>query len=256
MRRPRALPSAGIMAGVLLLCLALISCSSPASAGPPPVPMPPHPRWQSDALLGTWNDAGFDVFNNEWNAAQAGPQRIWANSFGVWGVESRQPASTSVKTYPCVQMNYNSQALTSFTRLTSTFAESMPGGSANYDAEAAYDIWLDSYKVEVMIWVDNHGRVPAGNILTRVKIGGQLFTIWQNGLDMFSFVLSGQPETSGRVDILSFFDWLLSHRFLSRSDTITQVNFGWEIASTGGSPLDFSMQRFSLSSSLAPRPTA
>jgi hypothetical protein len=252
MRPQRALLSASTVTGALLLCSALGSCSSPAPVGPAPVPMPLHPRWESDARFGTWNDAGFDVFNNEWNSSQAGPQRIWANSFGVWGVESNQPGSTSVKTYPCVQMNYNSPALTSFTGLSSTFAESMPGASANYDAEAAYDIWLDKYKVEVMIWVDNHGRVPAGNILTRVKIGGQLFTIWESGPDMFSFVLSGQPETSGRVDILSFFNWLLSHRFLSRSDTMTQVNFGWEIASTGGTALDFSMQRFSLSSSLAP----
>jgi len=249
MRRPRPLLSASVISGALLLCSALVSCSNPPSAGPAPVPMPSHPRWHSDARLGTWNDAGFDVFNNEWNSSQAGPQRIWANSFGIWGVESSQPTSPSVKTYPCVQMNYSGQALTSFTKLTSTFAESMPGASANYAAEAAYDIWLDRYKVEVMIWMDNHGRVPSGDILTRVKIGGQLFTIWQSGADMFSFVLSGQPETSGRVDILSFINWLLSHRFLSRSDTMAQVNFGWEIASTGGARLNFSMQRYSLSSS-------
>jgi len=251
MRSRSARLSAFIAAAVLLLCPALASCSSPAAVGPAPVPMPDHPQWQSDAQLGTWKDGGFDVFNNEWNSSQAGFQRIWANSFGVWGVESRQLPSTSVKTYPCVQRNYKSPALTSVTKLTSTFAESMPAASADYQAEAAYDIWLDKYKVEVMIWMDNHGRIPAGNVLTRVRIQGQKFTIWQDGPNMFSFVLSGGPEPSGQVNLLSFLNWLLNHRFLSRSDTMTQVNFGWEIASTGGTPLNFSMQSYSLSSGIA-----
>ena len=239
-----------VAAGLLALCCqAAVSCASPAPVTPAPLPMPLHPQWQSDAPLGLWRDGGFDVFNNEWNAGAAGPQRIWANSFHSWGVESTQPASSSVKTYPCVQVNYNRQALTSFTRLTSTFAESMPAASADFDAEAAYDIWLDGYNVEVMIWLDNHGRVPGGNVLTYVKIDGQEFTLWRRGPDMFSFVLSGLPETSGQINLLSFFSWLLSHRFLNRSDTMTQVNFGWEIASTGGATLDFSMQRYRLSAS-------
>jgi Glycosyl hydrolase family 12 len=242
--------AAVIGAGLLLLCgPGMASCSSGAQ-GAPPVPMPRHPQWQSGAPLGSWQNAGFDVFNNEWNRAQAGPQRIWANSFHSWGVESRQPASSSVKTYPCVQLNYRKPpALASFTRLTSTFAESMPVASASYEAEAAYDIWLNSYKVEVMIWVANHGRTPAGSILTHLRIGDREFTVWHDGPNMFSFVLGGQPETSGPINILRFFGWLVSHRFLSRSDTMTQVNFGWEIASTGGATLDFSMQRYSLLSS-------
>ena len=190
-----------------------------------------------------------------------GPAADLGELVRVWGVESTQPFSTSVKTYPCVQVNYQSPALTSFSRLTSTFAESMPVASADYDAEAAYAIWLNHYKIEVMIWVANHGRIPAGNILTRVKIGGQKYTIWQNGPDMFSFVLGGLPEPSGRVDLLSFFNWLssfdydvsaqLAHRFLTRSVMMTSVTFGWEIASTGDATMDFSMQRYSLSSSLA-----
>ena len=247
--RPRRGRLAAITATGLALfcCPALVSCSS--RVGPAPVPMPLDPQWQSDAPLGLWHDAGFDIFNNEWNSSQAGPQRIWANSFHSWGVESKQPASSSVKTYPCVQMNYQKPALTSFTKLTSTFAESMPVASADYDAEAAYDIWLDGNNVEVMIWLDNHGQTPAGNVLTHVKFGNQEFTLWKSGPDMFSFVLGGQAETSGRVDLLSFLNWLLSHRFLSRSVTMTQVNFGWEIASTDGTLLDFSMQRYSLSSS-------
>jgi hypothetical protein len=209
--------------------------------------IPQHPAWKSTARLGIWHNHGFDVYNNEWNTDEAGPQTIWANSHQHWGVESTQPNTSSVKTYPSVQKNFDDRPYTSFRRLTSTYAESMPDAALNFDAEAAYDIWLNNYNVEVMLWVDNHGQTPAGHVIAGVHICGQRFAVWQDGHDMYSFVLSGRQESSGQVNLLKALRWLVNHGYLSRSDTVTQVDFGWEIASTQGIPMNFTMTHYTLS---------
>jgi hypothetical protein len=255
-RRWFAAAPAGRLAGalaVLAACAVLASCAvyaGQASSGPAAgVPAPAHPDWVSTARFGAWNNSGFTVFNNEWNTAQAGPQRIWADSFHFWGVESRQSLPISVKTYPSVQRNYPNVPISSFARLTSTFAESMPG-TQRFGAEAAYDIWLDGFAIEVMIWVDNHGRTPSGGLIAQVRLNHQEFGVYRNGAAMFSFTLTGQQETAGKVDILAFLRWLVGHHYLQASDGLRQLDFGWEIATTDGTTLDFRMRQYALSAVL------
>lgn len=208
--------------------------------------IPQNVAWKSSAPFGLWHNGGFNVFNNEWNTSEAGPQTIWAHSFHNWGVESRQASTTSVKVYPSVQKNYRNRPYTSLKSLTSTFTESMPPASSNFIAEAAYDIWLNNFNIEVMMWVDNHRQVPAGHVIATVDIFGQKFRVWQSGHDLFSFALVGKRETSGKVHLLSALRWLVNHGLLSRSVTLRQVDFGWEIASTHGAPMDFIVTRYSL----------
>jgi hypothetical protein len=235
-----AMLASGALAGPGLAVFSTLS--APAQAA-----IPPHPAWKSSAPFGTWQNGRFDVYNNEWNTSEAGPQTIWANSYRDWGVESKQANTTSVKTYPSVQKNYNKNPrYTAFRSLRSTFTESMPS-VANFDAEAAYDLWLNNYQIELMMWVDNHKQAPAGKVIARIHIYGQKFTVWQNGNDMYSFVLSGKQETTGKAHLFSAWRWLVNHGYLSRSTTLTQVNFGWEIASTDGVPMDFTLTRYSLS---------
>jgi hypothetical protein len=207
---------------------------------------PAGSAWSSSAKFGSWNNGGFDVYNNEWNTTQAGPQLVWADSYHHWGVQSVQPNSTSVKTYPSVQRNYPNPALRTVKSLTSSFAQAMPSSSLSYDAEAAYDLWLDNYKIEVMLWVANHGQTPLGGVVGHVAISGRQYAVYQGGPDMFSFVATGKPATTGQVNLLSALQWLIKHHYLSGSDSLTQVNFGWEIASTNGVPLHFALSDYSL----------
>ncbi len=238
--RPRlAMLVAVVLAGPGLAIFATFP--SPANAA-----IPPNPAWESTAPFGTWNNGKFDVYNNEWNTSEAGPQTIWANSYRDWGVESTQADTTSVKTYPSVQKNYNNPKYTSLDGLKSRFTESMPS-AGNFDAEAAYDLWLNNYQVEVMMWFDNHKQTPAGSVIAKIHIYGKKFAVWQSGHDMYSFVLTGKQKTKGKAHLFSALRWLVNHGYLNRSDTLTQVNFGWEIASTDGVPMDFTLTRYSLS---------
>ena len=217
-----------------------------ATAVPAQASIPANPAWESSAQYGAWNTGKFDLYNNEWNTGAYGPQTIWGDSWKHWGVESTQPNSTSVKTYPSVQENYsNKPAVGSLHGLWSHFAQTMPSVS-NFDAEAAYDLWLNGNSIEVMVWVDNHGQRPSGNVIAHATFYGQKFAVWQGSNTQYSFALSGKQAKKGTIHLLKMLDWLVRHGHLSSSATLTQVNFGWEICSTDGQPMDFNVSNYSL----------
>lgn len=248
MRSPAAVAAA---AAVALAGLVLAACSSPPPSTNVHASLPATSAWKSSAKLGLWKTSGFDVFNNEWNKSQAGPQTVWADSYQRWGVVSNQPGSTSVKTYPCVQQNYHDPAIGSVTSLSSSFAEKMPPSWANYDAEAAYDMFLNNYRGgEIMVWVDNHNQTPEGNVISHTVISGRQYDVYQGSAQMFSFVLTGRQETSGHVDLQTALQWLIRHHYLKSTEVLTQVNFGFEIASTDGVPMNFTVSKFSLATNV------
>ncbi|HXZ66063.1 MAG TPA: hypothetical protein VEH05_15080 [Streptosporangiaceae bacterium] len=228
------------------VCLLAAACAAAPHPGAP-VAMPTQAAWESSAKFGLWRDGDFDVYNNAWNAAAAGPQTVWADSYRHWGVVSDQADTSSVKTYPCVQENFARTSLTALRALTSSFAESMPPAADSYDAEAAYDIWLDDYRDEVMVWVDNHGQQPAGIVSSEAVLAGQHFRVYLGNAHMVSLVLAGTHEAKGSVNLLLVLRWLVGHGYLRSTDTLTQVDFGWEIVSTDRVPLGFTLRGYSLS---------
>ena len=220
------------------------SASSSSSAPPP---SSGNWAWCSSAPLGTKNTSdGYDLYNNEWNSAEAGPQTICGNSGADWQVTSTQGGAdpTSVKTYPSVQKNYSNEAVGQFTKMTSSYAESMPSGG---DFEAAYDIWLNGLSKEVMFWVDNHGQAPAGTKRATVTLGGLTWDLYATS-GYWAFVLN-HNASSGTVDLLAGLRYLQSTGALSASDKLWQVNFGWEICSTLNKPEVFRVTSYSLASS-------
>ena len=230
--------TAAVMAAVAGIALALTSI-----AATPPGP-PANPAFESSAPFAAWNTGGYILYNDMWNPS-AGPQTIWGNSYSNWGMVSDQKG-TAVETYPCVQEDFNNPLITSLPTLTNTFTESMPD-VPGLDAEAADDVWLNNYGIEVMIWVDNVGQTPIGNIIGHTTISGQSFTVWFGGGTTYSFVLNGN-ETSGQTHILPALKWLQTHKYVPTTATLTQVDFGWEVASTDGSPMDFTMTSYWLHS--------
>jgi hypothetical protein len=221
-----------------LTCVATFAAAAPASAA-----IPPSPRWKSTAPQATWNNGGFIVYNNAWNSS-AGPQTIWANSYQHWGVESTQRAgNTAVETYPCVGKVFSDLPVSSYRLIRNGFGESMPARTKGLHAEAADDVWLNHYNVEMMIWTDNIGQSFGGDALIgHATIFGQHFAVWRNGSE-FIFALD-HNEASGMTHIQASLKWLTGHGYLKANATLTQVDFGWEIASTNGVPKDFRMTRY------------
>jgi hypothetical protein len=201
-----------------------------------------------------------NVANNMWGCgavqpgqpgAYCGVQTVTSRGPGDWSVTSNQQAgNTGVLSYPDVAQVFTLSSdadppISAFSSVTSSFTETMNATSGT-DAEAAYDIWADngSSVEEIMIWVDNHGQTPAGNETSSVNIGGTTYQFWNAG-DTVSFVRSN--EQSGTVDILAVLHWLQSNGYLSASADLGQVDFGWEICSTGGVPETFTVSGYTLS---------
>jgi hypothetical protein len=223
---------------------------SPSNSSSSAAPSPSSTTWAwcSSDPFGTENTSdGFLLYNNEWNSSAAGPQTICGNSGADWQVTSTQGGSdpTSVKTYPSVQKNYSNVPVGQFTKMTSSYSESMPSSG---DFEAAYDIWLNGLNKEVMFWVDNHGQTPSGDKKATVPLGGLTWNLYATGGGYWAFVLD-HNASSGTVDLLAGLRYLQSTGALSASDKLWQVNFGWEICSTQDKPEVFRMRNYSLASS-------
>ena len=204
------------------------------------------------------NSNGFTTYvsNNKWgcgSADQCGRQTVQANTPGNWQVTSDQAAgNTAVLTYPNVQQvfthtNDTDPPLSSFHAVFSHFTEAMHA-TAGTDAEAAYDIWLSNTKGpdEVMIWVDNRGRGTGGaRRIGHATIFKQPFTVYEYGTGEIIFSLDHNEQT-GTIHILASLYWLMEHKIVSARATIGQVDFGWEICSTGGRPETFTVSAYSL----------
>lgn len=213
------------------------------------------------------NSNGYTTYvgNNMWecgpdtNTTSCGPQAVAAYDPGNWSATSTQASgNTAVLTYPDVQQVFattsnTTPALSAFASITSAFTETM-NPQAGTDAEAAYDLWLSntSGPDEVMIWVDNVGRGSGGaRQIGAATIGGQAFTVYQYGGGEIIFSLD-QNEQSGTVDILATLKWLQGHRLVSAGAQLGQVDFGFEVCSTGGKPEKFAVSRYTLTSACGP----
>jgi hypothetical protein len=206
----------------------------------------------------------FSVSQDPWTGSQ-GPQVLTASSFQNWSVTATDTdpsnAPGEVLTYPSASVNYYQTDtgkglsaqynLNNITSLTSDFTESMPQ-SSDLNAEAAYDMWLNNWQTEVMVWVDTSPqKIRDLTVNDMTKAGtytylGQNFELWHSGSGITGFYvfLLDHNETSGTVDLKAMLQTMVSLGYIPASSPLTQIPFGWEISDTGGKPVTFSLSRF------------
>jgi thermitase len=234
--------------------LAPTSANQPSSAMPSlttslPAPSVPantvcsNPAWTSADPNGMWDNNGFFIHNNMWNNS-AGPQTTYACAYNNWYVTSTQTNSAgAVKTYPNVHKDFN-KPLNSFTTITSTYAHTTP--SINGIWNVAYDIWLNSLDIEVMIWTDNKNQVPSGTKISTQTFGGKSYDVWKTSNNSYIAFVQQPAATSGTVNIREMLDWLISQGWLTANVELYQIDYGVEIVSTNGTPETFKFTNFSL----------
>jgi hypothetical protein len=216
-----------------------------------------NPVFTTSDTNGGWSNGGYYVHNNVWNAAEAGPETLYACSYKNWYVRSTQPSTTSVKAYPNVHLdinNLNGRPISNYTSITSTFAAASPGVGI-YDV--AYDIWLDGVgwgngTTEVMIWTDNHKQAPLGTtVATAMAFSGKTYDVYRytsnsdGGVQVIS-LLSTALQTSGSVDLKAIFDWIVSKGWIGSNATVNQIGYGVEICSTDNQAATFYFTDFSV----------
>jgi hypothetical protein len=217
------------------------------------------------------NSNGYNTYvaNNCW-ADPSCPQTVISHNPGDWSVSAREPAgNTGVRTYPDVQQLFSDWCGTSWNNcatmtdtpikalqaMDSKFTENMHP-TAGTIAEAGYDIWLThtAGSHEIMIWVDNAHRGTGGaKVIGHAVVFGQPFTVLQYGGPGGELIFSlNHNEHTGTVHILAILRWLHDHGHVSAGATIGQVDFGWEICSTGGRPETFTVSAYTLRSVCKP----
>jgi len=223
--------------------------SHPPAAAPGSAQQCTNPQFVTSDPNGGWTDGRYYVTNNMWNATGYSVQQsLHACSFRNWYVVatmSNGSGDGAVKTYPNVHEDFSEPPISSFHSITSTFAEASPRTGIYEDA---YDIWINgvasSGSTEVMIWNDNHGQVPSGSNVANASFGGRSYRVWQSG-HYIAFV-AATNFTSGTMDLLAFFRWIINAGWMPASSTLGQIDYGAELVSTNGTPATFSFTNFSI----------
>ncbi|NIH80619.1 GH12 family glycosyl hydrolase domain-containing protein [Amycolatopsis viridis] len=253
-----------LLAAVLVL-LGTTACRPDGSSSAPPSPAATaapapgsaavpgqsctDPAFTTSDPDGGWSEGGYYVHNNMWNQGEAGPQTLSACSHGNWYVDSAQPATTSVKTYPNVHQDINDQdgaPLSTFPAIRSTFAGRGPG-TGIYDV--AYDLWLNGVGdgpgvTELMVWTENHGQVPDGSEVATYTADGVTYDVWRDE-GYLAFVAQG-THYSGTVDLKAMIGWAIGAGHVPPNPTVNQIGYGIEFCSTDGKPARFTVTDFSV----------
>jgi len=211
-----------------------------------------NPQFVTSDPGGGWSDGRYYVYNNMWNInGYGGTQTLYACSYNNWYVVANMNNDRNdgaVKTYPNVHEDFNERAIRSFHSISSTFAETSPRAGIYEDA---YDIWLNgiasSGSTEVMIWTENYNQVPGGSVVGTVTFGGRTYKVWRNGDNYIAFVANAN-FTSGTLNLLEVFDWIIAKGWIPASSTLGQIDYGAEIVSTRGVPATFAFTNFVLNS--------
>jgi hypothetical protein len=198
------------------------------------------------------NPSEITVGQDVWNPMSGWQQTLTATDPGNWQVTANMPdKNTAVISFPNTGANYNSPQLSSFPAIYSSFAETM-GSSSATNAHAAYDLWFNDWKNEVMIQTD---FAPSGarcsSYEASATFGGsngvpvQKWSLCQFGSELIWQMPTN--EASGSVDIKAMTTWLENNGYMPQNSTVTALSYGFEIASTGGQNQTFRVSNFSIS---------
>jgi hypothetical protein len=228
--------------------------SGPAAcAHPAVVPMEP-----GDAQSGI-TEGRYYVTNDTWNAGNylGLTQKLYACNYNSWYALATMNNATgdfAVKTMPNVQETWypTPTKLSSWKSITSQFSDLPPGIGSNYGIwEFEYDIWLnglaDSSSTEVMIWTYNNGQTPAGSRSGSFTDAGHTYEVYHSSppYQYIAFV-DRSNHLSGRVNLLDFFNYVISRGWMPRSSTLYQICHGVEIVSTNSRPEKFAINNFAI----------
>lgn len=216
------------------------SAGTTASTSPSPVVSScTNPSWSTSEATGTdpiGNDDVWWIDNDAWNGSH-GPQSLYVCSPSSWYAVSNQTNhGGAVETYPSSEYDVAgrgnaTKTIAQYKSITSTFSENFPSAGS---WDAAYDLWLNDWSTEIMIWNEWTGTQlywPDNKSVT-VTLGGVPY--WFQDLGGEYIFYRQNMVKSGSVDILAAFNYLVSKGLVKSTDVPTQLEYGVEVCSTNG----------------------
>ncbi len=164
---------------------------------------------------------------------------MFATSPSWYAVSNQTDVQGQVETYPDTEYDVGgrnngtpTKTIAQYKSIASTFSEDFPSAGS---WDAAYDLWLNNWSTEIMIWNEWTGTQlywpPAG--AQAVTLDGVPYHFYNNGGELMFF--RDAMVKSGSVDILAAMNWLVSQGLVQSTDVPTQLEYGVEIVSTSGS---------------------
>jgi hypothetical protein len=178
------------------------------------------------------------VNNDAWSSSH-GPQTVNVCGRSSWYAVSDQPNNAgAVETYPDTEYDVggrntlSTEPISHFNSITSTFSEAYPSAGS---WDAAYDLWLNNWTTEIMIWNEWSGAQSywPDQATTSLTLDGVPYKFYNNGGELMFF--RDTQVKSGSVDILAAFQWLVSQGLVQSTDVPTQLEYGVEVCYTSGS---------------------
>ncbi len=232
-----------------------VAATSDPEACTHPAVVPMEPR---DAQSGV-TEGRYYVTNDTWNAGHylGLTQKLYVCNYNSWYALATMNNATgdfAVKTAPNVQETWYPvpTRLSRWESITSQFSDLPPGIGSNYGIwEFMYDIWLnglaDSSSTEVMIWTYNNGQTPGGSLSGSFTDAGHTYAVYHSSppYQYIAFV-DRSNHLSGRVNLLDFFNYVISRGWMPRSSTLDQICHGVELVSTNSRPEKFTINNFAI----------
>jgi hypothetical protein len=215
-----------------------------------------------------------NVQNDVWDPQTGWSQTLYTVSEGRWWVTANMESGyTGVQSYPDTDIlfsNWSPSAnpeISSFSYIFSSFVSTVPTSSGTIE-DSGYDLWFNDYGAEVMIQNQVVNRSACTQYMTvlatNLTFGGSYgvpvntWNLCRNGGAGAELVFQWVPPlststnfgvSSGSVDIYGMLSYLATNGYLASSSTITAMQYGFEIGSTGGVAENFYVDAFSLTAS-------
>ena len=204
-------------------------------------------KWISNEKLGSYNfDTTVQVNNNMWNAA-AGPQTITAYDWNRWFVMSDQPGTgdnDGVKTYPDTQMHVGI-SMADVPNINTSWKVATPsaggvGTGKGKQWNAAYDIWLNGFKSEIMVWTNwnaNWQYWYNKYVGEQVTLDGVEYYVYHKPASGTSasgiWFIRKAGTNEGSMNLKPLLDWSKNKGWLAATDKLEHIEYGFEIMYTG-----------------------
>lgn len=229
------------------------SSSGNTCANPTVIPLDPENAQSGIA------EGNYYVTNDTWNANHYTglSQKLYVCNYNSWYTIATMNNATgdfAVKTSPNVQETWypTPTKLSSWKSITSQFSDILPGAGSNYGIwEFEYDIWLnglaDRSSTEVMVWTYNDGQTPAGSPSGLFTDAGHTYYVYRSPPPRQYIAFVDQHNNlSGNVNLLDFFNYVISKGWVPSSSTLYQICNGVEIVSTNSRSEKFTINNFSI----------
>lgn len=93
-----------------------------------------------------------------------------------------------------------------------------------------------------------HPEGAGGPATTTVTFGGRSYAVWKTSDSHYIAFVPAAPITSGTIDLLRIFKWIIGKGWLGATATLGQICYGVEIVSTNGVKQTFTFSDFSITS--------